>query len=83
MTVELNDLLAYQSGGYLVDDIVGHRDADGSWEFLVKWKGFDEAETTYEPAMQLFEDVPSQVRKYIKTLGSNPDADALRLLLDV
>jgi hypothetical protein len=84
MTEELNNLLAYQSGGYLVDAIAGHRNVDGEWSFLVKWKGFEEAETTYEPAMQLYEDVPVLVRKYVKDLGSDSaDADALRLLLDI
>ncbi len=52
----------------LVSALVDHRrDATGkSFEFRVRWLGFEEAEDTWEPARNLAEDTPALVEAYVK-----------------
>jgi hypothetical protein len=41
---------------YVVEAIVGHRpdkDKGGAWEYEVKWEGWDTAENTWEPVVNL------------------------------
>ncbi len=37
------------------------------YEIAVKWRGLDDAETLWEPAQNLFEDLPGPLTKYLKT----------------
>ena len=51
---------------YNVDEILDKKKIKGTLHYLVSWKGFDESENTWEPAAQLKEDVPDEVKKYEK-----------------
>jgi hypothetical protein len=41
---------------FVVEKIVGKRKNKGKVEYLIKWKGYDDADNTYEPYKQLVED---------------------------
>ncbi len=41
---------AYRRGGvFLVESILGKRKIRNSWSYLVKWRGYDDFESTWEP----------------------------------
>ena len=41
------------SGEYEVEDLLDHRQRGRSLEYLVKWRGYDTFEATWEPASNL------------------------------
>ena len=51
---------------YNVDEILDKKKIKGTLHYLVSWKGFDASDNTWEPAAQLKEDVPDEVKKYEK-----------------
>ena len=48
---------------------------DGEVDLLVKWRGHDESNDTWEPLAQLVADVPVLVAKYVKENAGWPDLD--------
>ena len=49
---------------------------NGTIEILVKWRGFEE---TWEPAVELFKDVPEKVLKFLReNEKDNPPLQALK-----
>jgi hypothetical protein len=69
---EITDLVEYavaHQDVFLVDHFLQCRPANGSWEFLVQWQGFEAVEATWEPLGQLLADVPALVRQ---TLANPP-----------
>jgi hypothetical protein len=51
---EAEDLEA-TPGEYVVENILSHRKGPyGQWQFLVKWKGWDESDNTWEPIGHFF-----------------------------
>jgi hypothetical protein len=47
---------------FIVEKVLGKRQkADGSWEYLLKWKGFSNAHNTYEP----YENLNFTLKKYV------------------
>ena len=47
---------------YIVEKIVGERQANGRLEYLIGWKGYKRP--TWEPATVIHEDAPAVVRKW-------------------
>lgn len=47
-----------------VQEIVGVRTKGGKKDFLIRWKGFDESEDTWEPEENL--DCPELIEAYLK-----------------
>ena len=41
---------------YILDKIVGKRKKNNRIEYLIKWKGFDDSDNTYESRKELLED---------------------------
>ena len=50
------------SSSYVVEKLLDHRTRSGSYEYLVKWQGYGEEDSTWEAASQ-FDDVEI-IRKY-------------------
>ncbi|RHZ27015.1 hypothetical protein DYB26_012008 [Aphanomyces astaci] len=60
------------SRGFFVEDLLGaRRGADGKFEVRVKWKGLDEEEASWEPALQLYEDIAVVLRRWIMKNASD------------
>jgi hypothetical protein len=53
---------------FLVDKLVECRRVQDSWEIKVKWQGFDDLESTWEPLSVLQADVPTYVQKALSDL---------------
>ncbi len=51
---------------YEVDYIMQHRENNGKYEYLIKWKGFDKGEATWEPEEHIND--PQCVERYFKLL---------------
>ncbi|ETV76454.1 hypothetical protein H257_09473 [Aphanomyces astaci] len=66
VTDDLVDYAAFGDEGYFVQELLGaRRSADGQFEVRVKWKGLDEEEAPWEPALQLYEDIAVVLRRWI------------------
>ena len=48
---------------------------DGEVDLLVKWRGHDDTNNTWEPLLQLVADVPALVANYVKENTGWPDLD--------
>ena len=71
MTEELKLQLAHDGAGYEVEKFDGHRKRNGRWELKVKWLAFEPTEATWEPLLQLYQDVPTLVRNYVGDLAAS------------
>ena len=47
-----------------VERLTGRRKIRGKWKYRVRWTGYDESESTWEPRRVLLEDCPDMVREY-------------------
>ena len=54
-------------GTFIVESIVGREKQKGRVMMRVKWKGYPESESSWEPRARLMEDVPELVKAYEKT----------------
>ncbi|OQR97894.1 hypothetical protein THRCLA_06835 [Thraustotheca clavata] len=71
VTDDLVQHIAYGDEGFYVEDLVDLRcNDDGKYELLVKWMGLDRAEASWEPTIQLYEDIPVILRRWIKSRQS-------------
>ena len=57
---------------YEVDYIMKHRESDGAFEYLVKWKGYDVKDSTWETE-EAFND-PQPVERYFRLLQAKQQA---------
>lgn len=73
---ELKEHIGAQGLKYEVESIISHRKGLQTYELLVHWRGFTDAERTWEPFKSVVEDVPAYVQTYINTLPS-AEADLL------
>ena len=55
-----------ESDVYVVDYIMNHKEEDGQFHYLVKWKGYDEKEATWEPEDHIND--PQPIERYYKFL---------------
>jgi len=74
-TVQVCTPLVVDSDGvarWVVESLAEHRDPPASSgherEFLVRWRGFDPADATWEPRSTLSEDIPDLVAEYERKL---------------
>ncbi|RHZ01493.1 hypothetical protein DYB31_012294, partial [Aphanomyces astaci] len=72
VTDALVDYAAFGDEGFFVEELLGaRRSADGKFEVRVKWKGLDEEEASWEPALQLYEDIAVVLRRWIMKNASD------------
>ena len=81
ITDQLRSFVAAQAIITRVDAITNHQRTDGNWRLLVKWFGFTDEESTWEPLDSLYEDVPELVRRYVKALQDPTAKSALTAAL--
>jgi hypothetical protein len=66
VTTELLDHVAHNSEGFEVEELVAARyvAAKKAYEVLVKWRGLQDLESSWEPAASIKEDVPALFRAF-------------------
>jgi hypothetical protein len=52
---------------YEIESFLELRNNGASYDVKVKWLGFDDNESTWEPVENLFEDVPLRLHEFLKT----------------
>jgi hypothetical protein len=67
ITQELKDHAGHVEGTLEVDKFDGVRKADNheGWEIRTLWRGFEEADATWEPLEEMIKDVPVLVEEYL------------------
>jgi hypothetical protein len=82
---EIKDQFAYDNASYEVEQFTGCRINPNTQqiEFLVDWKGFSQAESSWEPLQTLWADVPNAVQRYHKTLKQSGHALADMVLEEI
>ncbi|ETV82011.1 hypothetical protein H257_05537 [Aphanomyces astaci] len=69
---DLKTQIAFGDEGFYVEDLRDLRLRDGVWEVLIKWLGLDDLESSWEPVLSIYEDVPVLFRRWTKA-RSNED----------
>ena len=79
---DLLEQVAYGEGGFHVEGFSEVREVNGQHQVLVKWLGLEDEEASWEPAANLYEDVPVLLRKWIAaTEGQDSSVKAMRIAL--
>jgi hypothetical protein len=69
---DLKNYVAFGDEGFYVEELLEARcNAEGKQEILVKWKGLDVEEASWEPVSQLHEDIPVVLRRWLKKSADN------------
>ena len=67
VTVAMKDQLMHdQWSQHTVEEIRDSRESRGKREFLIKWLGIDEEDSTWEPEENLLEDIPKMLEEFKK-----------------
>ena len=64
---------------FIVEEIQSKKNEDGEIMYFVKWEGYDESESTWEPRTNLIKDVPHLVREY-ETLNTTQPRSFYQML---
>src|SRR6185295_9287263 len=72
ITTELKQQMASDSWIYEVEKILDIREKDTTYEVLIKWKGFETLENSWESIDQIEQDVPKILRTYINNMPDSP-----------
>lgn len=81
LTEELKDHSAYVGFGYNVECFLKHRVNGDSWELFAKWVGYSPEEGTWKRIEDWYTEVPTLVKKYVKTISSNEEREDVLALL--
>ena len=65
-----------QDDTYQVDYIISHKEVNGQYQYLIKWKGYDKSEATWETE-EAFND-PQPVERYFKLLQMKTQAKKVK-----
>jgi len=83
LTEDLEAQIAFGDGGFHVERLGGARCENGQHQVLVKWLGLEEEESSWEPAINLLEDIPVVFRKWIEENKEDSDVAVLMKSLDL
>jgi hypothetical protein len=74
ITGDFLDMVAHNSEGHVVEHLMGHRydKASKQYELLIKWRGLDKEESTWESVSHLLQDIPAAVKRYMKSKIRDP-----------
>ena len=72
ITEELKSQLRFDGACFEPAAIIAHRLNVSRWEFRVQWVGFED-EDTWEPILQLYADVPTMLKAYLKSVSNASD----------
>ena len=82
VTRELKDHVSKQGLILNVEKFSDHRLlADGTYEILVHWKGFEDMEASWEPLTVIAADVPRLVDSYLSSLSTDTSASLRAALI--
>lgn len=83
VTDQLVEFAAQGGRGYVVEAILNHRwNPDlRQWELEILWEGYPRDEATWEPFVNVNEDVPVRVRAYVNAMDDEDDKEQLLVLL--
>jgi|GEM_PF-2679083 len=76
MTEEVQRLFVHNTGLFEVEAVLDSRfneNSNSRYELLVRWKGFEEFDNSWEPFEILYEDVPQLVLKYLRKARKTSD----------
>jgi hypothetical protein len=62
-------ILSDNSTGFIVEALLRRRKKKNSYEYLVKWEGYPEHDSSWEPRSNLLKDVPDLVHEFDKTIS--------------
>ncbi|CEO95672.1 hypothetical protein PBRA_009680 [Plasmodiophora brassicae] len=79
ITEELREQIAYDNAKWEIDTISDARmNREQTLELLIKWRGFSEDESSWEPAQIIIEDQPRMVQEFIDEHKSHALATVLQ-----
>ena len=68
VTVDLKYQITHDEMRYKVEKILDYEFQDNEHKLLIQWQGFDKEESTWEPLEIIYEDVPTILSNYVKSL---------------
>ena len=85
VTAPLLEQVAHNSEGHVVDRIDDHKYDRQSkqYKFHIRWRGLSNAESSWEPIQQVFEDVGAVVRNYLRDHEGDRDIADIAAALGV
>ncbi|OQR83686.1 hypothetical protein ACHHYP_14408 [Achlya hypogyna] len=72
ITVDLVEHIAFGDDGFYVDKLEDARSINGTWQVLVHWMGLEAAEASWEPALDIYADVPVLFRRWVRSAAAPP-----------
>lgn len=83
-TAELLDQIRWDESNitYTVEAILDFAKSGRSWNFLIRWAGFDEAEDSWEPLEMLKQDIPTMLKNYVLAIPDETKRRAIMRLID-
>jgi hypothetical protein len=67
LNAQIKEHIQYHNESFEVKEILEERDNRGTKELLVKWRGFEDEEATWEPLETIIEDVPQMYDSFKET----------------
>ncbi|RHY23262.1 hypothetical protein DYB32_009258 [Aphanomyces invadans] len=61
---DLTAQIVFGDDGFYVEELQDLRTHDGAWQVKIKWLGLHEAESSWEPVLSIYEDVPVLFRRW-------------------
>jgi hypothetical protein len=81
VTQQLKQFVAASVLKFDVKDILTYRRNKGDWEFLVSWDGFDDEDSTWQNAQELYRDIPELVSRFVNHIQDDEVKTTLQKLL--